>query len=132
MREGLGSLFHHLNIGYSLDCLVLLCELRALDNLWIAYDDAAWIEIIIESLALSEELRGEEEIELLHSFLGILLIQASGITNWDGTLDYHHCIRIHLQDQVDNFFYMSGVEEVLHWVVVRWCCNDYEVGIFVS
>ena len=68
----LGSFLQHVDIGYSLDCLVLLFELWALNNLWIAYDDAAWVKVIIESLALTKELWREEKIELLHALLGIL------------------------------------------------------------
>ena len=53
--EGLGCFLQHLDIGYSLDCLILLFELWALDNLWIAYDDTAWVKVIVESLALTKE-----------------------------------------------------------------------------
>ena len=68
--EGLGSFLQHLDIGYRLDCLVLLCKLWALDNLWIAYDDAAWIKVIIECLALTKELWREEKVELLYAPFG--------------------------------------------------------------
>ena len=57
-KIGVGCL---LDIGYSLDCLILLFELWALDNLWIAYDDTAWVKVIVESLALTKELWREGE-----------------------------------------------------------------------
>ena len=41
--------------------LVALCR----EYLGIAYDDAAGIEVVVEGLALTEELRREEEVELL-------------------------------------------------------------------
>ena len=130
--EGLGCFLQHLDIGYRLDCLVLLCELWVLDNLWIAYDDAAWVKVIIECLALTKELWREEEVELLHALLGILQIEVAGVTYRDGALDDHHCIRVYLQNQVDDFFYMGCIEVVLHWVVVGWCCNHYEVCILIG
>ena len=130
--EGLGSFLQHLYIGYRLDCLVLLSKLWALDNLWIAYDNTAWVKVIIECLAFTKELWREEEVELLHTLLGILQVEATGITDWDGTLIDHYCIWVYLQNQVNNFFYMGCIEVVLHRVVVGWCCNHYEVCILIG
>ena len=70
--ESLSSFFQLLYICYSIDCLVLFCELRTIDYLWITYDNTAWVEIIIECLALTKKLWREKEIEFLNSFLGIL------------------------------------------------------------
>ena len=105
-RKSLGSLLQHLHICYAIDSLILLCKFRAIDNLRIAHDDAARIEIIIECLALTKELRRKEQVEFLHALLGILQIETTGITHRDGTLDHHYCIRIHLQYQVDNLLYV--------------------------
>ena len=130
--EGLGCFLQHFDIGYRLDCLILLFELWALDNLWIAYDDAAWVKVIIESLALTKELWREEKVELLYALLGILQVEAAGVTYWYGALNDHHCIWVYLQNQVDDFFYMGCIEVVLYWVVVGWCCNHYEVCILIG
>ena len=96
LSEGLGSLFHLSDICHFQNGIIFFLEVFTFDNLRITHDDATGIEIIIKSLALAKELRGEEEIELLHSFCCILDVEVSSVTNRDGTLDDHHCIGVHL------------------------------------
>ena len=131
-RKSLGSLLQHLHIRYTLDSLILLSKFRAVDNLRIAHDDAARIEIIIECLALTKELRREEQVEFLHALLGILQIEATGITHRDGTLDDHHRIRIHLQNQVDDLLYVRSIEVILHRVIIGRSSYHHKVCILVS
>ena len=130
--KSLGCFFQHLYICHSIDCLILFCKLRTIDNLWITYDNTTWVKVVIECLALTKELWREKEVELLHSLLGILQVEVAGVTYWDGTLDDHHCIWVYFQYQVDYFFYVGSIEVVLHWVVIGWCCNHHKVCISIS
>ena len=76
---------HHIDIGYLIDCLIFFCKLRTINYLWIAYDNTAWVKVIIECLALTKELRREEEVELLHALLGILQVEVAGVTDRKST-----------------------------------------------
>ena len=67
------------------------------------HDDTAGVEVVIQRLALAQELRREQQVEFLSckgrsgaEFLRILHVQAAAVSHWDGTLDYHYCIRIYL------------------------------------
>ena len=131
-RKSLGSLLQHFHIRYTSDSLILLSKFRAVDNLRIAHDDAARIEIIIERLALTKELRREEQVEFLHPLLGIFQIETSGIAHRDGTLDHHHRIRVHLQYQVNDLLHVRSIKVILHRVVVGRSSNHHEVCILVS
>ena len=51
-----GSLFQHLYVSHSLYCLVFFCKLRSVNKLGIAYDYAAWVEVVVECLALTKKL----------------------------------------------------------------------------
>ena len=88
--EGLSCFLQHLDIGYRLDCLVLLCKLWAFYNLWIAYDDAAWVKVIIECLALTKELRREEEKKVLVKRHGISESDARNIVTVAATVRSKH------------------------------------------
>ena len=72
---------HLLNICNSLDSLVLLSELLTVYNLWNTNDDTAWIEIVVQSLALTEELRREQQVELLNALLGIFIVKKKWFAN---------------------------------------------------
>lgn len=129
--ESLGRLLHSLHVCHRLDGLVLLLELGTVDNLRIAHDDSAGIEIVVERLALSQELGGEQQVEPLHAFLGIFQIEASRVAHGDGALDDHHRLGIHFQHQVYHLLHVACVEVVLHGVVVRGSRYHHEIGITV-
>ena len=136
--EGLGV---HLCLGVAdgFDGGVLFVELGAFYHLGVAHDDAAGIEVVVEGFALSQELGGEEEVEALvfelgleQELQGVFLIQAAGVAYRYGTLDDHHGIGIDFQDEVDDVFYVVGVEEILDGVVVGGGGDDHEVGVAVG
>ena len=65
-------LLKHVNVGNFANGFVLIGELA--DELRIADDDSRWIEVIIESLALAEEFRREQKVEMRNSLQGIVHI----------------------------------------------------------
>ncbi len=101
-------------------------------DLGIAHDDAAGIEVVIEGLALAEELGREEQVQLLHAALGVLQVEAARIAYGDGGLDDHDGIGIDLEHQVDDLLDMAGVKIVLYGVVVGRGGDDHEVGISIG
>ena len=92
-----------------------------------AHDDAARVEIVVERLALAQEFGGEDDVLAAHLPAYVL-----GVAHWDGALDDHDGIWVHLLDQLDDLFYMRCVEVVLHGVVVGWRGDYHEVGIPVG
>ena len=101
-------------------------------DLGVAHDDAAGIEVVVEGLALAEELGREEQVQFLHAALGVLQVEAAGIAHGDGGLDDHDGIGIDLQNQVDDFLDMAGVKIVLYRVVVGRGGDDHEVGVGIG
>ncbi len=99
------SLLLCLWITYRSNCSILLIPLSVSvcwQNLRITYDNATGIEVVIQSLALTQELRREQQIKLLslqrrvsQELQRILHIQRTAIPHGDGTLNDHHCIGIH-------------------------------------
>ena len=92
-----------------------------------AHNDTAGIEVVIQSLALSQELRREDDIFRSKPFSYIF-----GIANRDGTLDDHDGIGINALYQLNDFFHMRGVEIVLSRVVVGGSGNNHKVRIAIS
>ena len=136
--EGLGVRLC-LGVADGFDGGVLFVEPGAFYHLGVAHDDAAGIEVVVEGFALSQELGGEEEVEALvfelgleQELQGVFLIQAAGVAHGDGALDDHHGIGVDFQDEVDDVFYVVGVEEVLDGVVVGGGGDDHEVGVAVG
>jgi len=92
-----------------------------------ADDDAGGIEVVVQGLALAQELGAEEE-----PAGGELVLKAAGVADRDGGLDDHDGSGVHLEDEADDFFDVGGVEEVLDGVVVGGGCDDDEIGIAVG
>ena len=141
-QVGVGEEFHRLSLCESheegvdvlLDGSLLqeFCEemrrlVEPLISCRSAHDDAARVEIVVERLALAQEFRGEDDVLAAH-----LLAYVLGVAHWDGALDDHDGIWVHLLDQLDDLFYMRCVEVVLHGVVVGWRGDYHEVGIPVG
>ena len=110
-----------------LDGSVLL--VHTVDKLGIADDDARGVEVVVEGLALTQELGGEEEVELLYSLLSVLDVEAAAVTDGNGGLDNHDGGGVDLEDEVDDFLDMGCVEEVLVRVIVGGGSDDDEVGL---
>ena len=79
-----------------------------------ANDDTRRIQIVIQSLRLTQELRAENDVLAVE-----LLTHACGVANRNGGLDDHNCIRIVLHDQLDHSLNRRCVEMLRVTVVVR-------------
>ena len=90
-------------------------------------DNAARMEVVIECLGLSEELRAEDDV-----INAVFLAYGVGVADRDGGLDDHHDIGVDLQHVLDRVLDCGGVEEVVDVVVVGGRRNDNEVGARVG
>ena len=122
--------------GYCLDCFVFFIE--PVNHLGISDNDAAGVEVIVKRLALAQELRREQETQLvclvpsvLLELLGILYIEASAVAYRDGALNDHRCIGVRLEYQVNDIFDVVCVKEILLRVVIGGRRNDNEFRIAV-
>ena len=91
-----------------------------------ADDDAARIQVVVQGLALAQELRAEDDVPGTGP-----LADRLGVADRDGGLDHHDRVRVHLHDQVDHGLHRGGVKEVLLAVIVRGCRDDHEVRVRV-
>ena len=121
----------------SLNRPVLL--VASLYQLRTSHDDAAGVEVVVQRLALTQELRREQQVELLSrqgrrgtELFRILHVQAAAVPHGNGTLDDHHRVRIHLQHQVDHLLHVRRIEIILHRIVVRRSRNHHKVRFPVS
>ena len=119
-------------VGQSADGLVLLRELRMFDYLRYAHDDAARIEVVVKGLALTQELRGEYQVQTPQALPPVLHVEAPAVAHRDGGLDDHHGGGIDLQHQVDDLLHVRGVEVVPDRVVVRRGRDDDQLGVRVG
>ena len=130
--EGAGSLAEAIDVGDGGDGLVFIGEVGMVHLLRVADDDAARVEVVVEGLALAQELGGEEEIELLHALTRIAEVEAAGVAHGDGRFDDHHGVGVDGQHEVDDFLDVGGVEVVLHRVVVGGGGDHHEVGVGIG
>jgi len=130
--EGASSLAETIDVGDGGDGLVFIGEVGMVHLLRVADDDAARIEVVVEGLALAEELGGEEEVELLHALARIAEVEAAGVAHGDGRFDDHHGVGVDGQHEVDDFLDVGGVEVVLHGVVVGGGGDHDEVGVGIG
>ena len=128
----MSTLGEPLDVGEGFDGLVLGFVFLAIHHLGNTHNDAAGIEIVVESLAFAQELGAEKKIKLLDAFLLVFHIEAAGVTHWDGRFDDHHGIGIHFQHCIDDGFDSGSVEEILLGVVVSGGGDDHEVGVAVT
>ena len=136
------GIFLGLRVAYGADGGVLLVPPLVLvggEDLGIADYDPRRIEVVVERPALPEELRGEEQVELLvfkrrisEELQGILDVEAAGVAHRYCGLDDHHGVRVDAEDEVYHVLYAVGVEVVLLRVVV--CRGRYhdKVGVPVG
>ena len=82
--------------------------IESLVALRTAYDDTARVEVIVERLALAEELRSEDDVVAV-----VFLPNALSVAYRDGRLDDHDGLGVYLHNQFDNFLYMTGIEVIL-------------------
>ena len=118
-RKCMRGLLQERYVGQGADGIVLLRELRMFDYLGYTHDDAARIEVVVKGLALTQELRGEYQVQPFQPLLPVLHVEAPAVAHGDGRLDDHHGGGVHLQHQVDDLLHVRGVEVVPDRVVVR-------------
>ena len=118
---------------------VLFVKLLAFDTLWVAHDDAAGIEVVVERFALAQKFGREEQVEMVafefgfeQELQGVALVERAGVAHGDGALDDHQGIGVDAENQVDDVLDVVGVEEILYRVVVGRCSDDDDVGIAVG
>ena len=110
-----------MGVGDGADGLVLLLVGRCAPcgGLGISHDDAAGVEVVIECLALAQELRREEQPEVLASQAAVAgeagcvaHIQTAAVAHGDGALDHHDGIWVDLQNEVYHVLDVVCVKEV--------------------
>ena len=130
-------LFLQVFSGNCLNSRVLL--VTSVNQFRKAHDDTAGVEVVIQRLALAQELRRKQQVEFLSGkgrsgaeLLCILHVQAAAVTHRNGTLDHHHRIRVYFQYQVNHLFHVRRIKIILHRVVVGRSGNHHEIRIPVS
>ena len=125
-------LFLQMFSGNCLNSRVLL--VASVNQFREAHDDTTGVEVVIQRLALAQELRREQQVKFLSrkGRRGAEFLQAAAVPHRNGTLDYHHRIRIYLQHQVNHLFHVRSIEIILYRVVVGRSGYHYEVRIPVS
>ena len=88
-----------------------------------AHHDAAGVQVVVERLALAQELRTEEDLAVAQP-----LAQARGVADGDRRLDDDPGVRVHRAHGGDGGLDGAGVEEVPVRVVVGGRCDDGVVG----
>ena len=91
-----------------------------------AHDDAARVQVVVQGLALAQELRAEDDVPAAGP-----LADRPGVADRDGGLDHHDRVRVDPHDQVDHGLHRGRVEEVLLAVVVCGRRDDHEVRVRV-
>ena len=92
-----------------------------------ANHDAAGVQVVIEGLALAQELRAEEDLAVAQP-----LAQARGVADGDGRLDDDPGVRVHRPHCGDGGLDGARVEEVPVRVVVGGRGDDGVVGARVG
>ena len=83
-------------------------------------------KVIIQSLALTQELRAEDDIVAVE-----LLTNTCSVTNRNRTLDNHDGFRVILDNQFNDSFHCRGVKEILLAIVIGRGRNDNKISIGV-
>lgn len=91
-----------------------------------ADNDTARVQIVVQSLGFTQELRAEDDV-----FRTGLLADGLRVADRDRRLDDHDRVRIHLHHQVDDGLHRRGVEKVLRAVVVGGSRDDHEIGVAI-
>ena len=92
-----------------------------------AHHDAAGVQVVVERLALAQELRAEEDLAVAQP-----LAQARGVAHRDGRLDDDPGVRVHRAHGGDGGLDRARVEEVPVRVVVGGRGDDGVVGARVG
>ena len=89
--------------------------------------DAARVEIVVEGLALAEELRREYYV-----FRAVFSADTFGVSNRDGGLYHHNGMRVYLKNEFNDSLHGRGVEEVALAVIVGRRSYDDKLRVTVG
>ena len=112
-----------------------ICIFRIVES----HNNPRRVQIIIQRLALPQELWRKNNLGHYHLEgtvgqalpIAELLPHIAGVAHRNGGFNDHHGIRIHLKHQVNYFFYVAGIEEVLFGVVVGRSGYNHKIRISV-
>ena len=137
-----GEELHRLSLGQShikgLDVLLqrallqqggelVRCTVQTVIPLRAPHYDAARVEVVVQGLALTQELRGEDDVPG-----PCLAADALGVSHRYRALYDHDSLGVDLHDQVYDLLHVARVEVVPHRVVVGRGRYDHVVGIPVG
>ena len=122
---------HEQRINVFLDCTFLkqlsknMCSLHQTGVFYIrANDDTARIQVVIQCLALTQELRAEDNVIAV-----IFFTDACSEANGNRRFDYHDCFRVILNYQFDNSFNRRSIKKIFLTVIVGRSRNDHKIRI---
>ena len=92
-----------------------------------ADDDSRGVEIVVQRLAFTQELRREKDVAGV-----VLLAHALGVADRHRGFDHHDCVGVDRQYILDHRLDTAGIEEVGFRVVVGGGGDDHEVGVAVG
>ncbi len=102
-----------------------MCSLHQTGVFYIrANDDTARIQVVIQCLTLTQELRAEDNVIAV-----IFFMNTCSEANRNRRLNYHNCFRVMLNYQLNNNFNRRSIKEILLTVIVGKCCNDHKIRI---
>ena len=104
-----------------------VCRLYQTSIIYIGtYNDTGRIKVIIQSFALTQEFRAENDIVAVE-----LLTNTCSVTNRNRTLDNHNGFRIVLNNQLDDCFHRTGVKEILLAIVICRSSDYYKISVTI-
>ena len=124
---------HNQGVDILLDCTFLEQACKGVGSLHQAsvihistHNDTARVQIVVKSFRLPQELRAENDVVAV-----VLFTHRSCKANRNRGLNNHDCVRIVLNDQLDDGLYCGSVKEVLLAIIVGRRCDNDEIRIFV-
>ena len=130
--EGAGRRVEPADVGEAHYGVVLHGEARILHDAGDAGDDARGVKVVIQGLALAEELGEEEEVEPPGPARGVPHVERPAVADGDGGLYDHHGVGVDVEHEVYDLLHARCVEVVPDGVVVGRGRDDHEVGVAVG
>ena len=122
---------HEQRINVFLDCTFLkqfsksMCSFYQPSVFYIrTNDDTGRVKVIIQSLALTQKFRAEDNIVAV-----IFFADTCCEANRNRGLYHHNCFRVILNHQLDNRFNRRSIKEIFLAVIVGRSCNHNKISI---
>ena len=93
----------------------------------LADDDARWVQVVVQGLALAQELRGEDQVRAVE-----LRLELGGVAYRHGGLEDHHRFGVDRLHVPDHRLHRAGVEVVGLRVVIGGRGDDHVIGARVG